>query len=221
MSDAKPNYVFPAWWGGQALSVDPPKIRDLLPALRAKVGGLEAKRAAGVRYPIKSAKELMSKLRDALDELGMVAHVVDITGGNIALVDTEGTMAFVRATVRVGAPDGSYVDFQGVGHGADNQDKAGGKASTYAWKDAMVKGLDLPDAPMDDTDDEETPIPSGIRQASGKKADKGAILSAIAAATDSETLKAAVAGVRTLTMQEQAEVRRAFDNRAKALTGTE
>jgi hypothetical protein len=54
--------------------------------------------------------------------------------------------------------DGSYVDFVGSGHGSSSDDKAGGKASTYAWKDAIIKGLSMPDADMADTDDESVPL---------------------------------------------------------------
>ena len=44
------------------------------------------------------------------------------------------TLVHVKATVRIMAPDGSYIDMVGSGHGGDGDDKAGGKASTYAWK---------------------------------------------------------------------------------------
>lgn len=173
-------YVFPCWWGGTGTSETPPQIREKLPELRKAVGNLKAEvKKGGPRFAIKSAKELMEKLRPALDELGMVDFPIALTGGNIPLVPVvdgdgdvvggEGTMAFLMVTVRIGAPDGSYIDIVGAGHGADTQDKAGGKASTYAWKDAHIKGLDLPDDEMVDTDDEEKPIKGGIRQAAPAK----------------------------------------------------
>lgn len=146
-------YKFRTYWGGENFSNKPPQIHTGLVALRAAIGGLEAKKVqGGPQFAIRSAKDLGIKLRAALDKCNLVCMVVGQDGGNI---DTEkGTAAYVKCLVRVGAPDGSYVDFVGSGHGMDRDDKAGGKASTYAWKDALVKGLNLPDAEMVDTDDE-------------------------------------------------------------------
>ena len=87
----------------------------------------------------------------------------------IVPMDVErGTACTTRSVVRIEAEDGSYRDFVGTGQGADNQDKAGGKASTYAWKDALVKGLCLPDADMVDTDDESDVVP--VKRTLGAKA---------------------------------------------------
>jgi hypothetical protein len=63
-------------------------------------------------------------------------------------------MVHVTSIVRLAAEDGSFVDFVGSGHGQDRDDKAGGKASTYAWKDAILKGLCLPEVDIEDTDNE-------------------------------------------------------------------
>ena len=88
------------------------------------------------------------------------------------------TLVHVVATVRLIAPDGSYLDCVGSGHGGDVDDKAGGKASTYAWKDAILKGLTIPHEDMVDTDDDagETnpspgarPGPSSPRNVEGAK----------------------------------------------------
>ncbi len=146
-------YKFRTYWGGESFSHEPPQIHAGLISLRKAVGGLQAKKVqGGPQFAIRSAKDLGIKLRDALDACNLVSMVVGQDGGNI---DTEkGTAAYVKCLVRVGAPDGSFVDFVGSGHGMDRDDKAGGKASTYAWKDALVKGLNLPDAEMVDTDDE-------------------------------------------------------------------
>jgi hypothetical protein len=232
------TYQFPTWWGGVAQSDAPPQISQAIQQLRQKVGGLEAKKQDGPRvprFPIKSGKELMIKLRDALDELGMVALTVSLTGGNIPLGQDsdgdsiEGTLAFLMSTVRLGCQDGSYVDVVGAGHGADSQDKAGGKASSYAWKDALVKGLSLPDAQMVDTDDEETPIP-GLKQ--GKKAKpakaaptppaaesvtKESAAQLIAEASDEAALKAALQVAKTLPPAEQAELAAAYKAKKAAL----
>lgn len=161
------GYIYPNYWGGVTRSPNPPLIHSKLRDLRIAVGGIKAQRqSGGPMFPVKSAKDLANKLGQALCDLDLVAPVV---AQEITLVDTDKipgnstssgkpvfrTLAHVKATVRVGAADGSYVEFVGSGHGGDADDKAGGKATTYAWKDAILKGLTTPEQDMVDTDDEE------------------------------------------------------------------
>ena len=75
-----------------------------------------------------------------------------------------------RSHVRLVSDDGSGITFVGQGHGADRDDKAGGKASTYAWKDALIKGLNLPDADMPDTDNDSGDNSPTTRRISTKSA---------------------------------------------------
>jgi hypothetical protein len=119
------------------------------------------KKAGGPNFPVKSAKDLAIKLRKAADEVGMpiagavvkqkVAHLPRALDRNGA---EAGTAIHVITTVRFESMDGSFREFVGSGHALDAQDKAGGKASTYSWKDAVTKALSLPDKEMVDTDDE-------------------------------------------------------------------
>ena len=144
------------------------KILTDLVDLRRKIGGLKAEKKQYVLFPVKSAKDLMIKLRDAADELGM-----PIAGGVVAtsvapmtvvdVVDKNGNpgkyfLATAQVTLRFESSDGSFREFCGAGNGGGNDDKSLGKAMTYAWKDAMVKALALPDAEMVDTDDENVPV---------------------------------------------------------------
>jgi hypothetical protein len=160
------QYVFPTYWGGMAVSPNPPQIHGKLRELRQAVGGLKAKKVqGGPMFPVRGAKELAQKLAQALNDLDMVAPVI---AQEVTLVDTKDipsnatnsgkpvfrTLAHVKSTVRVGAPDGSYVDMVGSGHGGDVDDKAGGKADTYGWKIAILKGLTIPEEDMVDTDDD-------------------------------------------------------------------
>lgn len=140
----------------------PGKIYTDLVKLRAKVGGLKAEKKDGVTYKVKSAAGLMAALRAGLDELKMVSYVANMVVTPITPVNIEGTYkrptrseCSVTAMVYVGSDDGSGVYMYGAGHGMDTDDKAEGKASTYAWKDALIKGLNLPDADMPDADDEQ------------------------------------------------------------------
>ena len=145
------------------------KIWSDLIELRKKIGGLQAEQRQGVMYKVKSAKDLMDKVRKAADELGMTlagaivgTHSENIPGFEVfnkgANKMVPQLVVFTTVTVRFMSSDGSFVDFMGSGHCSSNDDKAGGKASTYAWKDALIKGLSLPDAEMVDTDDESVPM---------------------------------------------------------------
>lgn len=159
------EFVFPSAYGGAARSPNPPQIHDMLGKLRRAVGSVAAKRAAGgPMFPVRGAKELNQKLADALNELGMTAPVVaqEITilpTNDVPKNETKSgnpvfrTLCHCKATVRITAPDTSFIDVVGSGHGGDVDDKSGGKASTYAWKDAIFKGLTIPHEDMVDTDD--------------------------------------------------------------------
>lgn len=121
---------------------------------------LKAKQKAGVKFKVRSADELVDKLRPVANELGLLIYPVAAQGkGHV--VDN-GTLAEVNLTIRIQAvEDGSYIDIAGFGLGADNQDKAGGKAGTYAFKAALVQALLAGGA--EDTDDSDTPIAGGVR----------------------------------------------------------
>ena len=57
---------------------------------------------------------------------------------------------------------GESVTLRGYGHGTDNQDKAAGKATTYALKYALLYSFLVPTGKIDDTDNEHSdskPVP--------------------------------------------------------------
>lgn len=132
------------------------KIGNDLIRLRKKLGGLEAKKIAnGPMYAVKSAKDLMIKVRDAGDELGMLMCGSVVHQEVREMPTDKGTKVSITSTVRFMSSDGTYVDFVGTGGGMAPDDKAAGKAHTYSWKVAIVTGLSLPDKEMVDTDDDE------------------------------------------------------------------
>jgi hypothetical protein len=182
---AQYQFVFPSAYGGFVGSKEPPKIHDMMRALRKEVGAIKAvKQAGGPMFPVRGAKDLAQKLADALNSLNMTAPVVaqDITicdVSNLPKNETRSgnpvfrTLAHVKATVRLTAPDTSFVDLVGSGHGGDVDDKSGGKASTYAWKDALLKGLSIPHEDMVDTDDDSS-TGEGTTAGVGAKGVRGA-----------------------------------------------
>lgn len=161
-------HVFPGAYGGYVGSSTPPQIHDMMRKLRIEIGAVEAKKSTdqyGPKFPVRGAKDLAQKLANALNALNMEAPVVD---QQVTLIDTDKipknenksgnpvfrTLAHVKSVVRLIAPDTSFIDLVGSGHGGDVDDKSGGKASTYAWKDAILKGLSIPHEDMVDTDDD-------------------------------------------------------------------
>lgn len=158
-------FVFPGAYGGAVQSTTPPQIHDMMRQLRQEIGAVKAvKTSGGPMFPVRGAKDLAQKLANALNALNMEAPVVaqDVTildadkvpdNKNAAGKTIFRTLTHVKATVRLIAPDTSFIDMVGSGHGGDVDDKSGGKASTYAWKDALLKGLSIPHDDMVDTDD--------------------------------------------------------------------
>lgn len=158
------KYSYEAWWGGMVETDEVPQIHAKLLAIRASVGGLKAeKKENGPNFATKSAADLMSKLRTALDKAECHVMVVsqNVVTPDLDKIPPDGkgrvfrSFATVTTRVRICAPDGSFAEAEGTGGGGDADDKAAGKASTYSYKDALIKALTLPDADkVIDTDDE-------------------------------------------------------------------
>lgn len=208
MSEFK--FAFPCAYGGVVESANPPMIHNMIRDLRRAVGELDAKKqSGGPMFPVKSAKELHQKLAEALDALNMVAAPVDQSFAHVDCAEQIPnnankagntlfrTMVHVKTTVRVIAPDTSYLDIVGSGHGGDVDDKAGGKASTYSWKDALLKGLTIPNEMLEDTDDEAPSQPAkGKVVALQGGSDVDRVLGLIAACTAMDQLKALGAAIK-------------------------
>lgn len=208
---AEKRYVFPAYWGGMVVQSEPPAIHGLLRDLRIAVGGIAAKKqAGGPMFPVRGAKELAQKLAQALCDLNMVAYPI---AQEVHHFETDKipdnktasgkpvfrTLSHVKTTVRIGAPDGSYVDAVGSGHGGDVDDKGGGKADTYAWKSALLKGLCIPEQDMLDTDDEE---PSKRDEAKAKAKSAQAKGEVPAERPEGTTLEAVLTQIASATVEE-------------------
>lgn len=171
--------------------------------LRKRVGVIKGKKKDGVKFKVRSAEELNDKLRGPCDELGLLIFPVAANGNGFPVED--GTLASINLTLRVQAvSDGSYIDLMGFGLGADNQDKAGGKASTYAWKSILLQTLLAGGA--EDTDDTDTPIKGGVRAKTAGKATTESARQALEAVTDQGSYDTAIAMVRTLAPEKQLDL---------------
>lgn len=153
----------------------PGAILGLWLELRKKVGVVEAKKKEGVKFKVRSAEDLIDKIRATANKLGILIYPRTVTGKGHVVED--GTLA--EQTVQVHAQaveDGSILAFEGFGLGADNQDKAGGKAGTYAFKAALIQALlaggsaNAKALGVADTDDSDSPIEGGVRAKTRTKA---------------------------------------------------
>lgn len=145
----------------------PGAILKLWADLRSKVGVIEAKKKDGVKFKVRANEDLVDKVGPAANELGILIYPHEAVGKGHVVED--GTLAETTVVIIAQAvEDGSFLVFEGFGLGADNQDKAGGKAGTYAFKQALVQAL-LAGGSKDkrnrlpDTDDTDTPIAGGVR----------------------------------------------------------
>lgn len=140
----------------------PGAILKLWGMLRSRVGVLAAERKPGMKYDTRSADKLVDKIRPVANELGILIYPTSVVGSEGFPVE-DGTLAVVQLTIIAQAiEDGSRLQFGAFGLGADKQDKAGGKAGTYAFKQALLQALLA--AGSDDTDDTDTPIKGGVRK---------------------------------------------------------
>lgn len=177
-------------------------VLGLLGDLRKRVGVIKAKKKDGVKFKVRSAEDLADKLRAAACEVGLLIYPVHAEGKGHVVED--GTLAEVNLVLRIQAiSDGSYLDVAGFGLGADNQDKAGGKASTYAWKAALIQTLLAGGA--EDTDDTDTPIKGGVRPRAAGKPTAATVKAALEAvqAGDEAAYKAAIVLAKQLAPEDQ------------------
>jgi hypothetical protein len=140
----------------------PGKILGLWLELRKQVGVIQAKQKPGMRFKTRSNEEVLDKCRSVANELGILIYPTDVNGSTGFPVE-DGTLASVQlGIVAQSIEDGSAIRLAGFGLGADSQDKAGGKAGTYAFKQALLQALLAQGA--EDTDDTDTPIKGGVRR---------------------------------------------------------
>lgn len=143
----------------------PGKVLGLFAQLRKAVGVIQAKQKPGMKFKTRANDDLINELRPAANELGLLIYPTEADGTGFVVED--GTLATVKLSIIVQAvEDGSCLVIAGFGLGADSQDKAGGKAGTYAFKAALLQALLA--TGTDDTDDTDTPIAGGVRKKTSK-----------------------------------------------------
>ncbi len=191
----------------------PGKILALWAAVRKDVGIVEAKRKQGMKFDTRAATDLYDKVREACDRHGVLVYPHE--GRSKGVVVEDGTLADVELYVMAQAiEDGSCLQLYGYGQGADNQDKAGGKAGTYAFKQALIQaclagGSKTPKKDrIPDTDDTDTAIEGGVRAKTSKpKAPSfDEVKAALETASDEAGYRAALAQLKLAAPNDQVKL---------------
>lgn len=200
----------------------PGDVLRLYLEMRQQTGTLVAKKKDGVKFKVRSAEDMVDKIRDLANEKGVLIYPASASKGTGFTVE-DGTMAAVELQVVLQAvSDGSRLAIWGFGLGADSQDKAGGKAGTYAFKQALVQaflmgGRDNAKAlGVVDTDDSDSPIAGGVRKPSGRPTLEGVRGLLLAASNQTEFAEAAK-NVRALTPEKQLALRADINNAMERL----
>lgn len=108
----------------------------------------------GPRFNFRSIDAVYDALSPLLASAGLY-----ISPRTIQVLSTEvaGKQRLTRVLVTYGvtcATDGSSIEVQAIGEGADTSDKGAGKAMSYAYKTLMFQLFCIPVAGQPDTDDE-------------------------------------------------------------------
>lgn len=173
---------------------EPGAILQLWPKLMAAVGHVEKSRQSEeVPYKFRSIDDVLVRLQPALIELGVTVtistsdheHSYRATARGV----TVGT-ARVHVLLRFIAPDGTWLELETDGQGADTSDKATGKAITSAVKYSLLYGLMVPTGDPQLDPDASRPELDGPDRARPLGADAAAVIARLQAAAAPEEVRA-------------------------------
>jgi hypothetical protein len=188
-------------------------ILDLWKKLRASVGVLQAKQKQGMKFKTRSSEDLIDAVRGKANTLGILIYPTETSGQ--AFVVEDGTLASVNLRIIAQAvEDGSRIQIAGFGLGADSQDKAGGKAGTYAFKAALIQALltagseNAKALGVVDTDDSDTPIEGGVKPKTRAKAITSDVAETeLRAATNEQAYRAVLTKIMQMQPGKQLELK--------------
>jgi len=109
-----------------------------------------------------SDKDVKNIIGDAMQKNGLTMIPIEIEPTlridrweektNYGIKNKQQVFAEVRTKYLLIHTSGESIEIQGYGHGVDSQDKAAGKATTYALKYALLYTFLVPTGKIDDTD---------------------------------------------------------------------
>lgn len=203
---------------GVSTTVDkwvPGAIIGLWRQLVAQTDPLARRKKEGVRFLVRDAAELVDKLRGVTNALGIIIYPGVATHGTGMVVE-DGTLADVNMVLIAQAvEDGSMLGFGGYGQGSDSQDKAGGKAMTYANKAILIQAAMLGGSKtakalgVHDTDDIDTPIKGGVKPRTAKDSISG-LMAQLAAVESKEDYSELRPTLLALTPEDQGKLTEAI-----------
>lgn len=174
---------------------------------------IQAKQKQGMKFKTRSSEDLIDAIRSKANSLGILIYPNEVVGQTFVVED--GTLAGVSLSIVAQAvEDGSRIKIAGFGLGADSQDKAGGKAGTYAFKAALIQALlaagteNAKKLGVTDTDDSDTPIEGGVKPKTRAKAiTTEAATEELDAATNEAEYRAVVTKVMQMQPAKQLELK--------------
>ena len=152
------------------------EISKAIIAVMKEVKGIEKNMTVGTgnsSYKGVSDKDVKTAIGKAMENNGLSMLPVSVeptlqidrwteTGGQYGDKQKQSVFTSVITKYLLIHESGEYIEVSGYGHGTDSQDKAAGKATTYALKYALLYTFMVPTGKIDDadathSDDIETP----------------------------------------------------------------
>lgn len=110
-----------------------------------------------------SDKDVKNAIGKAMEKYGLCMIPVDVeptlqidrwteTGGQYGDKQKQSVFTSVKTKYMLLHESGEYIEVMGYGHGTDTQDKAAGKATTYALKYALLYTFMVPTGKIDDAE---------------------------------------------------------------------
>jgi len=161
-------------------------ITAAIVAVMKEVKGIEKNMTVGAgnnSYKGVSDKDVKNEIGKAMEKHGLCLIPTEVmpklqidrweeTGGQYGPKQKQSVFTEVQTKYLLLHTSGEWVELSGYGHGTDTQDKAAGKATTYALKYTLLYTFMVPTGTIDDTDakhSDETAVPARISINEAKK----------------------------------------------------
>lgn len=142
------------------------EITKAIIAVMKEVKGIDKSMTVGTgsnAYKGVSDKDVKTVIGKSMENNGLCLIPVEVeptlqidrwteTGGQYGDKQKQSVFATVKTKYLLLHESGEWIEVSGYGHGTDSQDKAAGKATTYALKYAMLYTFMVPTGKIDDAD---------------------------------------------------------------------
>jgi hypothetical protein len=142
------------------------EITKAIVAVMKEVVGIDKSMTVGTgsnAYKGVSDKDVKNAIGKSMEKHGLVIMPIDIeptlqidrwteTGGQYGDKQKQSVFTSVKTKYLLMHESGEYIELAGYGHGTDTQDKAAGKATTYALKYTLLYTFMVPTGKIDDAD---------------------------------------------------------------------